>query len=107
MISDELAQIVIDYAFAFKDSGVETPNSYDVIEKITEIMMDEPVVRTHIMREWDREKIVNFALHLLGDRCQECGTVKIANLESKLLRVCAACRAQGKITLCEECIAAE
>ena len=32
----------------------------------------ETFMRTHILRHWDRERIVRFAKHLLGDECQEC-----------------------------------
>jgi len=48
---------------------------------------DRKTVLTHILRNWSREDIVSFALHQLGDRCQECGTVRVANLESDLLRL--------------------
>lgn len=32
----------------------------------------ETIVRSHILRDWDRHRIERFAKHLLGDRCQEC-----------------------------------
>ena len=32
----------------------------------------EAFMRVHILRHWDRERIVRFAKHLLGDECQEC-----------------------------------
>jgi hypothetical protein len=32
----------------------------------------ETRITPHILRNWDRERIVRFARHLLGDACQEC-----------------------------------
>jgi hypothetical protein len=32
----------------------------------------ETFMRVHILRHWDRECIVRFAKHLLGNECQEC-----------------------------------
>lgn len=32
----------------------------------------EAKITPHILRNWDRERIVRFAKHLLGDECQEC-----------------------------------
>lgn len=34
--------------------------------------IDEQAIRTLILTEWDRERIVRFATHLMGDKCQEC-----------------------------------
>jgi hypothetical protein len=32
----------------------------------------EAKITPHILRNWDRSRIVGFAKHLLGDECQEC-----------------------------------
>lgn len=32
----------------------------------------ETVMRTHILRDWPRERLVGFCKHLLGDICQQC-----------------------------------
>jgi hypothetical protein len=34
--------------------------------------VDEAIIRNLILTEWSRERIVKFATHLLGDKCQEC-----------------------------------
>jgi len=33
---------------------------------------NDNVLSVHILRNWTRERIVNFATHLLGDECQKC-----------------------------------
>jgi MinD superfamily P-loop ATPase len=44
--------------------------------------VDEAAIRNLILTEWKRERIVNFATHLLGDKCQECAAK--SNLTSEL-----------------------
>jgi len=44
----------------------------------------EERITPHILRNWDRERIVAFATHLLGDTCQGCQ--KVAEKEAALLR---------------------
>jgi hypothetical protein len=47
--------------------------SYEAgVRKAVEVLNDEKMITAHLLREWDREKIIAFALHLLGDKCQEC-----------------------------------
>jgi hypothetical protein len=36
----------------------------------------EAKITPHILRRWDRKRIVAFAKHLLGDECQSCHTPK-------------------------------
>lgn len=36
------------------------------------IFNDGDRIALHILRNWDRERIVSFAKHLLGDVCQSC-----------------------------------
>lgn len=42
----------------------------DIIFKMTD--NDDGRLTVHILRNWDREKTVRFAKHLLGDKCQVC-----------------------------------
>jgi len=46
--------------------GRQAANVLDVVRDF------EAKITPHILRNWDRGRIVNFANHLLGDVCQEC-----------------------------------
>ena len=42
-------------------------------EQDADVVRDfESRITPHILRNWNRERIVRFAKHLLGDECQEC-----------------------------------
>ena len=36
----------------------------------------EKYITAHILRNWERDRIERFALHLLGDECQKCAAEK-------------------------------
>ena len=38
--------------------------------------LTETEITIHILRNWDRTKIVNFCKHLLGDTCQNCKEIQ-------------------------------
>ena len=42
------------------------------IKNVWENALLETPILAHILRNWERSKIVQFALHLLGDECQKC-----------------------------------
>lgn len=50
-----------------RDAGAVAPILHaDVVRDF------EDRIAPHILRNWDRERIVRFAKHLLGDECQQC-----------------------------------
>jgi len=61
-INDQLDKTVIDTV----NKLVKAHNSQEK-SKLT-----ETEITIHILRNWDRNKIVNFCKHLLGDTCQNC-----------------------------------
>lgn len=56
----------VGYVYSF-----DCPAHGPILKKVF-MCEDETMMRVHIQREWDREKIINFALHLMGDKCQGC-----------------------------------
>jgi len=78
---DQIAKIIYETA-GKRHEQVTEKDIYAAAEKIGTLLYDVVPMRAHIMRNWSREDTVNFALHLLGDRCKECGTTQIANIDS-------------------------
>jgi len=65
-INDQLDKTVIDTI----NKLVKVHNSQEK-SKLT-----ETEITIHILRNWDRKKIVSFCKHLLGDICQNCNKIK-------------------------------
>jgi hypothetical protein len=73
------------WPFVWKERGMGETSINLATENDYEVMF-----RAHILRHWTRERIDKFALHLLGDECQECRAKLADGQNPSTNRSCAA-----------------
>ena len=53
----------------------EANSVWEIFSDKFQDLINEEILRAHILRRWGRDKIKSFAKHLLGDKCDKCKEV--------------------------------